>query len=155
GTARRLFEESVATRRRSGSREQVVKSIFFLALVLVYQGEYVPAQALLEEGYAEARAIGYRHRAAALLGEFGMVALARGDRGAARRHWEESLRLSADSMDWAEVSSVQNYLAGLEGREGNVAAARAGYAASLALSRPARFVFRIAQSLDGLAILAA
>jgi hypothetical protein len=110
---------------------------------------------LLEEGYAEARAIGYRHWAAALLGELGMVAMARGDRGTARRQWEESLRLSADSMNWVEVSSVQNYLAGLESREGNGAAARAGYAASIALSRPARFLFRIAQSLDGLAILAA
>jgi len=84
-----------------------------------------------------------------------MVAMAQGDLGAARRQWEGSLRLFEDSMDWVEVSSVQNYLAGLESREGNVAAARAGYAASLALSRPARFVFRIAQSLDGLAILAA
>jgi hypothetical protein len=50
---------------------------------------------------------------------------------------------------------VQNYLASLDAREGNVTAARAGYAASLRLSRPARFIFRITTSLDGLAILAA
>ncbi|MGI8915128.1 MAG: hypothetical protein ACR2JY_15305 [Chloroflexota bacterium] len=57
-------------------------------------------------------------------------------------------------MDWVEVSSVQNNLARLDCREGAFAAARAGFAASLALTRPARFIFRIAQSLDGLAILA-
>ena len=34
-------------------------------------------------------------------------------------------------------------------------AARAGYAASLALAYPARFIYRIAQALDGLAVIAA
>ncbi|MBV9355298.1 MAG: hypothetical protein JO023_07180 [Chloroflexi bacterium] len=58
-------------------------------------------------------------------------------------------------MDWPELSAVQNYLAFLDMREGRLAEARAGFSASLALSRPARFIFRIATALDGLAILAA
>jgi len=57
--------------------------------------------------------------------------------------------------DWVELSAVQNYLASLDAREGNLAAARAGYVASLSITRPARFVFRIATSLNGLAVIAA
>jgi hypothetical protein len=114
-----------------------------------------PQRSLGETGLVEARAIGYRNWAAALLGNLVLVALAQGDHATARRRFDESLQLFEDSMDWPEVTAVQNYLAGLDTREGKFEAARAGYAASLGLARPARFIFRIAESLDGLAVIAA
>jgi tetratricopeptide (TPR) repeat protein len=153
-TARQLFEESLAARRRSGNREQIVRSTHFVALATIWQGESDDAtQALLEGALADAQAIGYRNWTAALVGALGLHALMHGDHGLARTRWDESLRLFEGSMDWPEVSKVQNYLAGLDSLEGNLDAARAGYAASIALTRPARFVFRATESLDGLAVI--
>jgi tetratricopeptide (TPR) repeat protein len=153
--ARHLFQESLAARRRSGTREQAIRSLHFLGLAMICQGEDVAAQPLLEAGLAEAQAIGYRNWAAALLGNLGLIAVVRGDYELARRQFRHSLSLFENSMDWPEVTAVHNYAADLDVREGNFAAARAGYAASLALAHPAHFIFRITESLDGLAVIAA
>jgi hypothetical protein len=85
---------------------------------------------------AEAQAIGFQHWAAAILGVLGLIAMAHEEYATARGRCQQSLRLFEVAPDWVELSGVQNYLAGLDAREGNLEAARAGYAASLSITRP-------------------
>jgi predicted ATPase len=153
--ARQLFEESLAAQRRLGNAEQAIRSTRFLAVAMVFQGDYAAARPLLEQGLAEARAIGYQHWAAAIPGLLGGIAMAHGEYTVARGRLQESLRMFEGAPNWVELTAVQTYLASLDVREGNLTAARAGYAASLRLSWPARFVIRIATSLNGLAVVAA
>jgi tetratricopeptide (TPR) repeat protein len=150
--ARARFEESLALYRAVGDKQRVVNSLYWLALMLLYEGNVPTATGHFEEGLAQAREVGYKVGQADCLRGLCQVALRQGDPEAARRRVEESvglLREIGGREDQIAASLI--WLGRVETHQGNFASARACYEESLALARKGEFREEMAAGLEGLA----
>jgi predicted ATPase/class 3 adenylate cyclase len=92
-----------------------------------FMGRYTVAQTYLEESLAIAREIDDRQRIASVLQPLGMVALGRGDAGAARGYLGEALSMAREIGNPREIAAALNALAQLHRVTGDLDAAEPLY----------------------------
>jgi predicted ATPase/DNA-binding SARP family transcriptional activator len=99
------------------------------------QGEYGPAQALIEEGLAIFRELGDKGGIATSLGGLGKVAHHQGDYGAARALYEECLTIQRELGNKGGNVLTRTGLGGVARAQGDYGAARAIFEEALAIHR--------------------
>jgi predicted ATPase/DNA-binding SARP family transcriptional activator/uncharacterized protein HemY len=121
-----------ATQERTHARARALNGAGKLAIA---QGDYVAAQAQLEESLAIQREIGDLQGMAASLNALGNVAIAQGDYVAAQAQLEESLAIRREIGDrWGITISLHN-LGNVAYVQGDYVAAQAHFEESLAITR--------------------
>jgi predicted ATPase/class 3 adenylate cyclase len=114
--ARRLFEESLAIRRRAGDERGIVSSLNNLGNLVRYGGDYATAERLYEEARAISRQLKDEWAESVLSINVGVLAQVRGDYAVARERFEQGLTITRRRGDQYMTATA---LAGL----GAVAAA--------------------------------
>jgi predicted ATPase len=149
-----LLEDSLRLHRMADDDQGVTEALLHLARRAFILGDPTHARLAVEEALERARRRGDRRHIAFALEVRGEADSA-GRASAARADLEQSLRLYHDLGDWTGVISVENYLGRLDALQGCYQTARQHYVASLRVSKDWLWMPRIAQSLDGLAMVAA
>jgi predicted ATPase/DNA-binding CsgD family transcriptional regulator len=154
--ARARFEESLALFRQAGDKKGMINALYWLASMVLNQGEAKTAAILLEEGCKQAREIGYHVGLADCLRALCEVALSQGDPAAAIARAEESLGVLREiEAGDDQIASSLIRLARAEAHQGNFAAAQACYEESLARALKGGFKEELASGLEGLACVVA
>jgi predicted ATPase len=135
GTARTLYEESLAIRRELGDKLGIAASLGNLGVMAYEQGDYGAARTLYEEGLAIRRELGDKLGIAASLGNLGVVAFYQGDYGAARTLDEESLAIQRELGDKGGIANSLICLGLVAYMQGEYGSARTLYEESLAIKR--------------------
>jgi tetratricopeptide (TPR) repeat protein len=129
--ARARLEESLALFRTLDDRRGIAEALCNLSRALINLGEQTLAQSCLEEALTLARAAGERRQLAFALELRGDLAFGRGEDAEAARLWQESLALYSEISMGIGIVTVENFLGLLALRQGDHAAARVRYVASL------------------------
>jgi predicted ATPase/DNA-binding SARP family transcriptional activator len=112
--ARRIWNETLAIRRRLGNRESVGWAVLQVGFSAQCEGDYAAATAAYEECLSIGRELGYKRLIARSLTQLGEAALLQFDLGEARLLYDESLPL------WRETGHRSGLVDSLRGL-GNVA----------------------------------
>jgi predicted ATPase/DNA-binding CsgD family transcriptional regulator len=154
--ARRHIQEAVVTARTAGLRVCEAIGLSFLGVLAEEQSNFEEARALAEEGWGLARAEGEQGWAGSALGILGGAALGLGELANARRLLEEGLALDrqTENESWM-MGRTLDRLGWLALTQGQHAEAQARFAESLTRFQDLGEVMPIADSLEGLAALAA
>ncbi|MEO8133346.1 MAG: tetratricopeptide repeat protein [Betaproteobacteria bacterium] len=118
------------------------------------QGDYVAAQALLDESLAIRRALGDRKGIATSLNNLGALAYDQTDYPTARARYEESLAIRRTLDDRWGIAVSLNNLGNVASEQDDSAAAVASYEASLAMFRELGDRRGVAYALNNLGLLA-
>jgi predicted ATPase/DNA-binding SARP family transcriptional activator len=150
GTAKALYEESLAIRRELGDRPGIANSLHNLGLVANFQEDYAASRALYEESLAIRREMEDRQGIASSLNNLGNMAYAVGDYGTATLLLQESLAISREiGHRWWEALALNNL--GLVAKiQGDYGTAKGLHEESLAFRRKLGDRPGIATSLNDL-----
>jgi predicted ATPase/class 3 adenylate cyclase/Tfp pilus assembly protein PilF len=111
------------------------KALYGAGDLTLWQGDYDPATARLEQSVALARSAGEPGIAADALNRLGLVAHRQGDLGEAEARWEESAALARKLGDLGRLAAPLNNLGEVAHARGDVALAAARYEEALAVAR--------------------
>ncbi len=121
--ARKMWESALAIARRLGLGSAAARTLNSLGVLADMMGDDETARRHYEDSLAIKRKLGNPRSVAITLANLGQIA-ARTDRPAARRWLEESIQLTRDVQDDANLAFALRQLGGLERNEGNFEAAR-------------------------------
>ncbi len=130
-TARRLFEENLATSREFDDVAGVANSLNNLGIVALREGDLEHARSLYEESLAIWREIGQSSAIALSLTNLGNLAAAGGDGKTAGAHYRESLAIFRELDDERGIATVLGRLADLARANLQLDEARSLYQESL------------------------
>jgi len=108
--ARRLLEESAEAHSRSGDAQLQLNALGALAMVVSAQGDHARAVTLHRQVVAGTRREGSSHRLAVTLNNLGYAEEAAGEPEQARQSLEESVALSRDSAQKADLAGALHSL---------------------------------------------
>jgi len=137
-------------RRRTKARADALTGAGGLAR---RQGDYAPAQALLEEGLAIRREIGDKRDTYSSLFALGQLAFDQGDYASARSCFEETLAIRREAGDRHGVASSLDCLGSVAFEQGDYASAQALLEGSLAIYRELGDRHGVASSLNALGLV--
>jgi non-specific serine/threonine protein kinase len=152
--ARGEYHTVLELARRDGDRRRVAWALLWLAEVTTEDHDDDTAWDLLVEARPLFEELNEPAGLISTLNWLAVIALKRGDRGAARSMYDEHVAIC---RHWGDASRLFHALGGmghLERDDGNYSRARALYQESLVLRRKAEDQTATAQSLEDLAVLA-
>jgi non-specific serine/threonine protein kinase len=155
GRARALFQESLQLYQEVGEASHSLVLTQDLALLAYHQGAFEEARVQFEAGLAAARELGWKDLASTTLNRLGELARLRGENEEAAALFEEGLALSREVQLKAEIPSLLKNLGHVARRRGDWEQARTLFAESLALQQEHGNKQGMAESLAGLASVAA
>jgi predicted ATPase/class 3 adenylate cyclase len=153
--ARAHFEESLRLYQEMGEASISLVLTQDLALLTYHQGAFEEARVQFEAGLAAAQELGQKDLASATLNRLGELARLRGENEEAADMFEEGLALSREVQLKAEIPSFLKNLGHVARRRGDCEQARTLFAESLALQQEYGNKQGMAESLAGLASVAA
>jgi predicted ATPase/transcriptional regulator with XRE-family HTH domain len=107
---RRLYEKSLALRRRSGNLRGITMSLAGLATCAIQQADYVAARPYIQEHLRLNQELGNQSGIALSFYLLGRVALGEGDYSTAGVDFEKALKLCRESSDQLLLPSVLQYI---------------------------------------------
>jgi predicted ATPase/DNA-binding SARP family transcriptional activator len=153
-SATRLFQESLALRRRIGDRRGIAIALNNLGLVAREQGDYSAARACHDESLTLKRDLGDLRGVAIALNNLGIVSRDLGDEATAQACHEESLARFRDLGDSWGIALALNNLGRLARGRADYPLARELHLESLSLRRDLGDRLAISYSLDDVGRLA-
>jgi predicted ATPase/serine/threonine protein kinase len=154
-TARKSYEEGLATGKAAGDLRQVALASRGLGLTIYGQGDTAAARKFIEEGLKISRELNDQTGIAYSLNILGDWARTEEDYAAALPLFEESLAIFKQLGLSQAVTETANNLAAAAYGSGNFAVARAHFAEALTMAQKLRDKISVSSSLDGFAALAA
>ena len=154
-TARRMYEQGLATGRAAGNKRQIALSHRGLGAVAKQQGDIAAARKFIEAGLRTSRELNDKFGIAVSLNALGDLARMEDDYALARPFFEEALAISRHLGNKEGVCGCLNNLGAVAYGEGDYEAARTHYAEALATAQELGDKVTISYSLDGFAALAA
>ncbi|HZO89052.1 MAG TPA: tetratricopeptide repeat protein, partial [Chthonomonadaceae bacterium] len=154
GTARSLYEQSLAIRRELEDEPGIAMALNGLGGLAVNQGDYATAQGLFEQSLAIRREMGDKRGIATALNNLGIIACVRGDLVQGRAFQEESLAFFRDLEDTTSIADLLHNLGIIASKQADDAAARALQEESLAMYRQLGNEWGAALCLDCLGSIA-
>jgi len=154
GLGHRVTVEALAREGASARSELRSLGLFGAGQLCCVMGRYAEAAGYLQETLSISRERGDRHRIAAALQPLGLVALGRGDAGAAQEHFEEAVALTQAMGDRRDLASAVNNLAQVLRLKGQLDRAEALYEQAVALARELGDPESVALGLLNLAMVA-
>jgi predicted ATPase len=155
GQARALFQESFRLYQEMGEASMSLVLTQDLALLAYHQGAFEEARVQFEAGLAAARERGEKDLVSMTLNRLGELARLRGQDDVAATLFEEGLALGREGQLKAEIPSFLKNLGHVARRRGDHEQARTLFAESLALQQEYGNKQGMAESLAGLASVAA
>ena len=153
--ARRHIDEGVVAARASGDRMCEAMGLVSLAALADEQCDFATSQVCAENALNLARDSGHHFWAANALAVLGSAALARGEMATARQRMEESLAILRQMDHHKMLAHTLDHLGWLGLTQTKHVEAQARFAESLTLFQEVGDVVAIADSLEGVAALAA
>jgi predicted ATPase/DNA-binding SARP family transcriptional activator len=153
--ARALFQESLRLYQEMGEASISLVLTQDLALLAYHQGAFEEARVQFEAGLAASRELGQEDLTGTTLNRLGELARLRGDDDEAAALFEEGLTLSRELQLKPEIPSFLKNLGHVARCRGDYEQARALFAESLALQQEHGNKQGMAESLAGLASVAA
>jgi tetratricopeptide (TPR) repeat protein len=153
--ARALFQESLQLYQEVGEASISLVLTQDLALLAYHQGAFEEARVQFEAGLAAAQELGQKDLVSTTLNRLGELARLRGDNEEAAAMFEEGLALSRELHLKAEIPSFLKNLGHVARRRGDCGQARTLFAESLAMQQEHGNKQGMAESLAGLASVAA
>ncbi len=150
----RLTEEALTNFRALGDRYEIARTLWYLASVARFQGDYSRARAFYEESLAVFRELEAKPGIGGLLGGLMFVYLAQGDFDAAEASARESLAILREVGRMSSLVDSIGATADMYLQLGKRAAARALYEECLDMARSNNFLLYVAAGLSGLASVA-
>jgi len=154
-TARKAYEEGLASSRAANDLRQIAESSSGLGLVVYQQGDLIAARKFIEEGLTISRKLDDKFGIAAYLNSLGDIARTAGDDAAARPLFEEALSVSRQLGNKQFVSTILTNLGAVTFGEADFTAARSHFEEALEKAQELGNRVAISYSLDGFAALAA
>jgi predicted ATPase/DNA-binding CsgD family transcriptional regulator len=153
--ARAAIEEELAIRRALDDRKGEADALCNLGAVTLFQGDLAVARQLYADGLAIQRGLGNRQGIADALSHLGIAAARQGDPAAARPLHEESLAIWRQLGDGQGIGWALHKLGDVALQAGDLDEARARLIESLHVRQAMGLNWGTAESLEGLALLAA
>lgn len=154
-TARKIFEENLATGRAASDLRQIALSNRGLGGVAKKQGNIAAARKYIEDGLKISREADDKFGIAVSLNNLGDLARMENDFAAARSLLEEALSLSRQLRNKEGICGSLNNLGAAAYGEGDYQAACSHYAEAMATAQELGDKVSVSYSLDGFAALAA
>ncbi len=154
-TARKIFEENLATGRAASDLRQIALSNRGLGGVAKKQGNIAAARKYIEDGLKISREADDKFGIAVSLNNLGDLARMENDFAAARSLLEEALSLSRQLRNKEGICGGLNNLGAAAYGEGDYQAACSHYAEAMATAQELGDKVSVSYSLDGFAALAA
>jgi tetratricopeptide (TPR) repeat protein len=133
--ARRLYDESLAIKKKLGDQRGIASTLHNLAAIAQAQGELAEARRLYDESLEIEKKLGNQSGIAITLHQLAMLAEDQGELAEARRLYDESLAINKKLGNQSGIASTLHELGRLAQAQGELDEARRLYGESLAIKK--------------------